>query len=260
MQPHNKQPLGSAQAGPFKATQQQGPVCRRALIRLGMLIGAVLCGALFGGVLVYVVLDRPVLEAARVRIQGYEQELVVVRQQLQQAHNALAALEGRLVVEESTRRGLETALLAQQQELGRAREGLAFYEQLMPPGPKAAVAIRALDIDRVGPHLRYRLLLMRSGSNAKPFQGSLQFLAKGQIDGVEVTVPLTPEVVTTGQSDASKVSEAADELIAVEFLDFQRDSGLLALPAGFEPDSVTVNVLEGRTLRTSRSMSLTPGQ
>lgn len=242
------------------ATQQQGPVRHRALGRLGGVIAAVLAGAFFGGVLVYVVFDRPVLEAARTRIQGYEQELAVMREQLQQASSSLAALEGRLVVEESTRRGLEAALLEQQNELGRAREGLAFYEQLMPPGPQGAVVIRALDIDQVGPHLRYRLLLMRSGSNAKPFQGSLQFLAKGDVDGVEVTVPLSPAVITPGQGDSSEATEPAEELIAVEFLDFQRDSGLLALPPGFVPESITVNVLEGRKLRTSRSMPLTPAQ
>lgn len=220
-------------------------------------------GALAGAVALHFGWERPALDTARVRAQLYEQDLAALRGHLDQANKAVAALEGRLLVEESTRRGLETGLKVMQDELGRARDSLAFYEQLMPPGPKGAVSLRALDIERAGPHLRYRLLLMRSGANDKTFQGALQFVAQGQMGGEATTVTLLPTVIpaveSSGSSNEALPEPLADvDLLALEFTDFQRSSGLLSLPAGFEPESVTVNVLEGRSVRVSRSIELPP--
>lgn len=214
-----------------------------------------LVGAVSGAGFMYFGLERPALDAAQSRAQTYEQDLAALRGRLELANNAAAALEGRLLVEESTRRGLETGLQAMQTELGAARDSLAFYEQLMPPGPQGAISIRALDIERVGPHLRYRLLLMRSGNNDKAFQGNLQFLAKGLLNGEAATVTLLPTTLPVSSENETDTSAG---LMAVELTDFQRDSGLLSLPAGFVPESLTVNVLEGRTLRTSRNVELPP--
>src|SRR3546814_7990669 len=60
-------------------------------------------------------------------------------------------------MEESTRKGLEATLQASQTELGRARDQLAFFDQLLPPGPTGAIGIRALDIVQLGPTLQYKL-------------------------------------------------------------------------------------------------------
>lgn len=227
-------------------------------------------GGVVGAGVMHFGLERPALDAAQARAQTYEQDLAALRGRLEIANNAAAALEGRLQVEESTRRGLETGLQAMQTELGQARDSLAFYEQLMPPGPQGAISVRALDIERVGPHLKYRLLLMRSGSNGKSFLGSLQFLAKGRLGEQETTVTLLPSLLSAApESEApaalsdpgASTSVEADtgaELMAVEFTDFQRGSGILSLPPGFEPESVTVNVLEGRAIRTSRTVELPP--
>ena len=198
-------------------------------------------------------LERPALDAAHSRIQQYDQDLAALRTRLNDATTAAAALEGRLLVEESTRRGLESSLRAAQDELGQTRNTIAFYEQLMPPGPNGAISVRALDIEWVGPNLRYRMLLMRSGSNDKPFRGELQFFAEGRLDGQETRIPLLPTVI---QPAREQVAEDGSDVLAVEFSDFQRSSGFLGLPEGFVPESVTVNVLEGRALRVSRSVEL----
>lgn len=225
-------------------------------------LGIFIVGALVGAVLMHVGLERPALDAASARLQANEQDLAALRGRLEQANNTAAALEGRLQIEESTRRGLETGLQVMQSELGQARDSLAFYEQLMPPGPKGAVSLRALDIERAGPHLRYRLLLMRSGSNDKAFHGSLRFVATGRLNHQEATVTLMPLTLSASESPVPAHAELAEgpaegaDLLAVEFSDFQRSSGLLGLPPGFEPQAVTVDVLEGRVLRTSRSVEL----
>src|SRR5690606_7012926 len=71
--------------------------------------------------------------------QALQAELLASRAELAQAHAQLDALTGRLVMEESTRKGLESNLQAVHTELGQARDQLAFFDQLFPPGPQGAV-------------------------------------------------------------------------------------------------------------------------
>lgn len=220
---------------------------------MASILGVLAIGMLIGAAVAHYMLERPALKSALARVQDGEIQLAAMRGKLDQANTRVIAMEGRLLVEESTRRGLETALRTAQEELGQARDTVAFYEELLPPGPKGAVTIRALDFERVGPHLAYRLLLMRSGANSKPFEGRLQFLAKGKLDGEEVELPLMASM-QAAEEDAE--NDPDTDLLAVEFDNFQRGSGLLVLPPRFEPAAVTVNVLEGRNIRTSRSLEL----
>src|SRR5690606_14689729 len=83
-------------------------------------------------------------------LQRSRQELVVLR-----AQNDV--LLGELAVQRSTLRGVESALAQTQRELGNARDKLAFYEQLLPPGPTGAVSVRGLEIQRQGPTLFYKV-------------------------------------------------------------------------------------------------------
>jgi len=236
------------------------PAWGRVLRALGIFV----CGLALGAAALHFGVKRPALDTARVRAQQYEHDLAVVRGRLDEAMNAMAAIEGRLAIEESTRRGLETSLRTAQAELGRAHDSIAFYEQLMPPGPNGAVSVRALDIERAGPNLRYRVLLMRSGSNGKLFKGSLQFVATGSQNGEEVSVTLKPATLpgargAVPEQAADADSDGADsgaEAFELSFGEFQRSGGLLSLPEGFVPESVTVNVLEGKVLRVSRSVEI----
>src|SRR5690554_3640673 len=277
-QPHRPQ----TQHGPQGPRPRPGHVWEQAK-RYVVAVGVFSCGLAVGAALVYYLLGRPALDAARARMDLYEQDLAALRGRLDEALNTAAALEGRYRVEEGARRGLETSLRTAQQELGRAHDTIAFYEQLMPPGPKGAVSVRALDIERAGPHLKYRVLLMRSGAGDQPFEGRLQFLAQGRSQGQDVRVELQPATLpnaldtpgatptvengtaTAAENDATtsagseaeaKSAAEAEATTALRFSEFQRSSGVLALPEGFEPLSVTVNVLEGRTLRVSRSVEL----
>lgn len=230
----------------------------------GRMLGALaifIFGLAAGAVVLHFGIERPALETARARTLQYEHDLAAARGQLDEAMNAMAAFEGRLAVEESTRRGLEKSLRSVQSELGQAQDTIAFYEQLMPPGPKGAVSVRALDIERAGPNLRYRVLLMRSGSNGESFKGSLQFVASGRLNGEEASFSLEPASLPGVLDPVPSTAEADARLEAfpLSFDEFQRSGGLLSLPEGFEPESVTVNVMEGKVLRVSRSVDI-PGR
>lgn len=185
-------------------------------------------------------------------------------------------LAGQLVIERSTLQGLEAALQKAQVEAGLERDKVAFYEQLIPPGPQGSVAVRALDIQQQGPMLHYRAVLMRNAQQQKPFSGRLQFIAKGKQKGENVQLELLParasSVAANGNDsengaqppDSSPDQQLADAqaaaagqaLLQVSFEQFQRSTGLLQLPADFLPLQVTLNVLEGDTVRASRTVKL----
>lgn len=180
-----------------------------------------------------------------------EAEMRFLRAQLDMA-------DGETAVQAAARKELETQVLAQQTELGRVRDQLAFYEQLLPPGPQGSLDIRAASFARQGVGLRYRVLLMRNGHNAeKPFGGRLQFMAAGKAAGEAVTVELGSLQVNEDGTVAPP-TDASKELLNLAFDQYQRSEGVLALPEGFAADRITVRVLEGDTVRASRSVDIDP--
>ncbi|MBR8656511.1 hypothetical protein KDH83_24670 [Achromobacter sp. Marseille-Q0513] len=176
------------------------------------------------------------------------------RTQLRFTQGQLDAADGELVIERAARQELETQLRAAQAEVGRVRDQLAFYEQLLPPGPEGSVDIRGAQVERAGQGLRYKVLLMRSGRNGgAPFSGALRFQAVGTLKGETVTVELAPMQV---KSETTPAPEGVAAGLALQFDQYQRSQGMLALPEGFVPESVTITVLEGDTVRATRSVKL----
>lgn len=189
------------------------------------------------------------------QIHAAQAALVQAQKDRVQAQMQADMLMGQLVVEESTRKSLEATLQSVQEELGQARDQLAFFDQLFPPGPSGTVSIRAMEVEPVGDALQYRVLLSRNINSAGGmFRGNMQFTAKGMQDGKPVTIPLS-----AARASASD-DESEDVDLSVEFDRFQRSVGLLALPAGFVPQEVTLNVVEGSSVRVTRRISLPVAQ
>ncbi|WP_430795319.1 DUF6776 family protein [Achromobacter spanius] len=229
-------------------------LCLCVMLLLGVLVGG--AAGFFHARQLY----RP-QDAVVISVQQAEAQDEAMRQQatqLRYIRGQLDKADGELVIERSARQELETQLHAAQAELGRVRDQLAFYEQLLPPGPEGSVDIRSMQIDREGGGLRYKVLLMRSGRNGgTPFAGALRFQATGVLKGETVTVDLAPMQV---KSEAGPVTATGENLtaasLALQFDQYQRSQGILAVPDGFVPESVTVSVLEGETVRASRSVKL----
>jgi len=208
-------------------------------------------------------------ETAAGRYRQLKSQFDVVIAQNRHDYQALQAdmdgLRGQLLVEESTRKSLEAALQSTQDELGRARGQLAFFDRLLPPGPSGSVSIRALDFEPRGLTLLYKVLLMRNAPGGDLFAGQMQFVANGTLNGKQVELTLEPATAQAAQEAATDVSDtegdaAGQTPMALRFEQFQRSEGLLNMPAGFTPVSVTLNVLEGKTLRVSRSINLPAAQ
>jgi hypothetical protein len=193
---------------------------------------------------------------------GTQQTLALMleqaRAELFQVHAQLDAVQAQLSIEASTRKGLEASLQKNQAELGQARDQLAFFDQLLPPGPAGAVSIRALDIEQQGPNLHYRVLLMRNSAEDVPFKGLMQFVAKGSQQGKAVKI-----VLQAAQLPSNLHTPSADSVtngFELNFDQFQRSGGLLSIPDGFLPQTITLNVLEGNRLRVSRTVNLSAAE
>jgi hypothetical protein len=176
----------------------------------------------------------------------------------------LDTADGEIAIERAARQELELQLRTAQDELGQVRERLAFFEQLLPPGPGGAVDIRGAEVFRDGNGLKYRILLIRNGPTNTTFDGSLKFQASGVLHGVETQVDLEPmqvkvdspaEGATEGGTGAS-APNAASDLFSLKFDKYQRSEGVLRVPDGFVPETVVVSVLEGNTVRATRTIRL----
>jgi hypothetical protein len=245
--------------------------------------------------------ERAALLQQRVELEGERTQVTSQFNEMQRA----------LLTERAARLELEKILANVQLELGRTQDQLAFFEDLLPPGPQGALAIRAVDIVPHAEGLHYRVLLMRGGKAIMPFVGALQFIAKGycRLAGVatEQTIVLQPLLASpeplnatgpgaqrqcaekqqaegqplalqhtesqqaktppprVGQSEAQQAekpplraghTEAQQAALRLEFVQFQRGQGLLAIPSGFAPRFVTVRVLEGGIVLASKVVAL----
>ena len=185
--------------------------------------------------------------------------------QLQAAVRRAEQAQGELGVERAARIELERTLQKAENDLGQMRDKLAFYEQLLPPGPQGSIDVRAFDVQRQPGALSFRVLLMRSGKPGERFSGSLQFVATGQLDGQTETLELKllqaqgkaggSETARAGESPVS-AADQSPTVLKLDFDQFQRSQGLLALPLGFVPQSVMVRVVEGDIILATRRVDL----
>lgn len=248
-----KQTVGASIADVSKPQATASQRHARSLL-FGLVFIGLVSGAALGGVSAWIWLSNQQNQQNQAEFQKLTLDLERSQTEVTQLQLQVDAMQGQQVMEESTRNGLEASLKASQAELGAAKDKLAFFDQLLPPGPAGSVSIRALDIEQQGPILQYRVLLMRNGADDKPFKGQLQFVAKGLQLGKTVKITLQ-----SAQSPGSAVPVADGALsntFELSFDQFQRGSGFLSIPPGFSPQTVTATVLEGSTVRVSRTVNL----
>lgn len=190
----------------------------------------------------------------RQQIQDLQAQLAAQQAELAQDRAAQAAARSDGEIQAGTQRVLQEKLADLQQQLGHVRDQLAFYEQLIPPGPAGALTVRAFDIQADGEFLRYRVLLTRNAvPNAESFKGRMRFVVQGRSQGKTVKMDLNPPLAPDQAAGAA--SDAADPL-ALVFDQFQRSTGVLQVPAGLQVQSVRLEILEGDTIRATQDTAL----
>lgn len=161
-------------------------------------------------------------------------------------------------------------------EVTRLYGELAFYEEMIPAGPDGAVSLRAFDAQQEGRYINFKVMLSVSGRGMQqPFKGRLQFTAVGERDGEQQTITLYPEVlpvvdtVPGSGSLIGSISQGGGEfrgadlkaaemspILELNFSRIQRREGLLVIPFGFTPKEITLKVLEGKSVKLSKTLAL----
>lgn len=201
-------------------------------VLLGLLIGL-----LFGGGFAYYHSYSANIEQQHLQIQ-----LNTINAELQQLHLQNQTLNTQLSLDQATQDALKKSLGDKQDEIGRLRDQLAFYDHLLPLSDQGTVHIRALELDLQNDDvLNYKLLLQRPAGLDR-FNGHIQFTAQGQQDGKSVSIVLN----TVG-------ADPADTTV-IEFDQFLRTTGLLNVPPTLKIDTVTLHIYQGKQLRATHKM------
>jgi len=164
----------------------------------------------------------------------------------------------RLTVAETTREHLATELAQAQAEVSRLRQSVAFYERVIPAaGESSRVQIRSAEVYPLGSNLlQYRVLVMRNRTANDFFQGELRFVATGEQDGSSATIPLERLSIAPTSEAGANPTPAENAAPGLRFQQYQRATGLLAIPPGFTPATITVRVLEGKAIRAEHTVTL----
>jgi hypothetical protein len=159
-------------------------------------------------------------------------ELPVAREQ----QKVLAGeLEVQRTRHEMDRRALEMVrqeLAAQKERIAELGEGLRFYTSLMAPGEIASgLSLRNIElVAREEPgRYAYRIVVQQEALKHPLLKGELYAEVFGMLGEEEVSYPL-----------AELSDDSGDGVVALRFRYFQAIEGELVLPAGFEPQGVSV--------------------
>lgn len=196
---------------------------------------------------------------------GVENEqLTLLSAKVKQGELEIQALQGKLdaanaqmVVDKSTIDEFNRQVTKLQDEISRRTEELLRYEQLIPSKSNIHVTVREFDAVKEGARIRYKVMLTRTQKNPSTFKGRLHFEAKGKMNGKTTTVVLKPEPAARAEDSSKPSSTKADNAaLNLSFSKIELAQGLLVIPDGFEPESVTLKVVEGKNTRVTRTLKL----
>lgn len=184
-----------------------------------------------------------------------EQEMTALRDrvdELQQEAARLRALanagESNVQIERTAQQQLVRQVKALEQENGRLKEDLAFFENLASAeGKEAGFTINRLRIEPNGNpgQYRYRLLAAaHGGKKDREFRGSLQLVISLQQGGKSAMMTL-PEP-----------NDPAKQRFNINFKHFQRVDGTFQVPVGVRVNSVEARLIQDGVTRASQTVTL----
>ncbi len=176
--------------------------------------------------------------AELVRLEQRNDELNTQLDELKQENRDLrervAVLERSSEIDRRASLEVRDSWAALQNELLELRKELEFYRGIVSPGTaKAGLRIQRFELQpgHEAGHFNYSLTLTQVKRNDRYARGDIKLEVTGMQDGKPVTLPLSALVV----GDAA--------VLKYRFRYFQHFSGVLVLPAGFEPQRVTIRLI-----------------
>lgn len=160
------------------------------------------------------------------RLQRVESENQALRERI-----ALAERSGQ--VDRQSHDELRRSLLAQNDEILRLREELAFYRGIVSPADaRRGLQVQGLRVEQVGDsNWRFRLTLIQAMQHDRQAQGLARIALVGTADGVSQRMSL------------ADLGDHAADGIPYDFRYFQVFDGDILLPQGFAPNRIEVELV-----------------
>lgn len=178
------------------------------------------------------------LEAgSREELGRLRQEVAQLREQARQLQSEASTAHSILTAERSTAEVLKGQLRQTEAENRALREDLGFFEKLIPSARGEGLAIRSLQAELVAEgQLRWQVLVMQPQRNAPEFNGRLELVLQGQLEGQpwSHTVPAQP----------------------LQLRQYRRMEGLQSVPAAAVVKTVTARVLDGAAVRSTQTATI----
>jgi hypothetical protein len=159
-------------------------------------------------------------------------ELAETREALVARERELGMLDTRHQVDRAALELVRRELAEQKEQIAGLKEGIRFYRSLMAPGEIAqGFSLRTIElVARDEPHrFGFRIVAQQEARKHTPMLGELYAEVHGQLDGESRSFPL-----------AELSNDLEDTILPLQFRYFQSIEGELVLPAGFEPQHVSV--------------------
>lgn len=218
--------FGRSQRQVFKpSVYQPGKRTRRMPRWLVLLLVGIALGA--GGVLFLQANYGP----QRLTVEQSEQlhtELSAANLERQRLQTQLDEAIGQRDANKSTHEQLTTDLAQARTRIDTLNQELLLFQDAMPPDPRGGdIGVRSAAFKRQPGQLSYQVLIMRENHTGPAFKGNVVLAIEGNYaNGRRGT--LTPDP------------------LALELQRYNNTQGVLPLPDGFTPRSVTIRVLDGQ--------------
>ena len=169
-----------------------------------------------------------------------KQELEVLRAEASQLRLDLASAQSVANTSESlltAEKAAQDQLILQIRQLESdnltLRSDLGFFERLIPGSGSGELNIRGLQVERVNPEqLKWQVLMIQASKNAPDFQGSLDLIFNGTLDGK----PWERHQASAPQSVLIK--------------GYLRQEGFLNVPPQVVVKTVTARIIQGHEVKT----------
>ncbi len=185
-----------------------------------------------------------------------EQEVSRLRSEMlrmQEETSKLRALadagESRVRIERETQAQMARQVRQLEEQNGRLKEDLAFFENLIPAEKgegKISINRFKVEPDALPGEYRYRLLVLQGGRRDKEQQSAIQFLVEMQLDGKAAMIPVPAE------------KPGSDPAYRFNFKYFHRAEGTFKVSPAAVVKSVQVRVFDtfSGQLRATQSYTL----
>lgn len=183
--------------------------------------------------------SREEVQRLRTELTNVQIELAAARSERDQAQS-IANTAGTLVTAEKASQERVLAQVKQlEMESRTLRDDLGFFEKLIPAVGGEGMAIRGLQADlQSGSKLKWQVLVIQSGKNPAEFNGRLEVLFTGVLNG-------KPWVATLpGESPAIKVRQ------------YGRMEGVFDVPAQVAIKGMSAKVMDGAVVKATQSIKL----